>query len=341
MKTVSVVMCTYNGASYLRQQLDTIINQTYPIHELIVQDDQSTDDTMVILEEYAARYPFMQIYRKQQRKGINDNFYSAMAYATGDYIALSDQDDVWEPTKIEEQINAIGDNWICFHKSPHFKGDFSNKRIVSWDKRIPNYSLVRMYFAGIYGHTMLLKTSFYSNVMRHVSVEKRQQIAPFIFYDTIMAIVANAYQKIVYINRPLTWHRRLKTSATESEERRDLSKRSWMNAVRLVLRNLNCRQRKAIKPYIRGRFEGILMLLDCFPDAPYTAGARKLGNAFLKHEMCGLRFVIELVKNRNKIFYAPEKIQWVAVLRALFMPITMYDSFSVALRYKKEGRPDA
>lgn len=61
--TVAVVMCTYNGEKYLRQQLDSILAQTYPIQELIVQDDCSTDATLAILQEYEAKVPFMKSLR--------------------------------------------------------------------------------------------------------------------------------------------------------------------------------------------------------------------------------------------------------------------------------------
>lgn len=61
--TVAVVMCTYNGEKYLRQQLDSILAQTYPIQELIVQDDCSTDTTLAILQEYEAKVPFMKSLR--------------------------------------------------------------------------------------------------------------------------------------------------------------------------------------------------------------------------------------------------------------------------------------
>ena len=53
--TVAVVMCTYNGEKYLREQMDSILAQTYPIHEIIVQDDRSTDGTVALLRQYAAR----------------------------------------------------------------------------------------------------------------------------------------------------------------------------------------------------------------------------------------------------------------------------------------------
>lgn len=53
--TVSVVMCTYNGEQFLREQMDSILAQDYPLHEIIVQDDRSTDDTWDILQTYARR----------------------------------------------------------------------------------------------------------------------------------------------------------------------------------------------------------------------------------------------------------------------------------------------
>ena len=58
---VSVVMCTYNGEKFLREQLDSIVQQSYPIHELLIQDDQSKDRTTEIIKEYQARYPFIRL----------------------------------------------------------------------------------------------------------------------------------------------------------------------------------------------------------------------------------------------------------------------------------------
>ena len=92
--TVAVVMCTYNGEKYLRQQLDSILAQTYPIQELIVQDDCSTDATLAILQEYEAKVPFMKVIENTHNLGFNLNFKTACMRATTDLIAISDQDDV-------------------------------------------------------------------------------------------------------------------------------------------------------------------------------------------------------------------------------------------------------
>lgn len=114
--TVAVVMCTYNGEKYLRQQLDSILAQTYPIQELIVQDDCSTDATLPILQEYEAKVPFMQVIENTHNLGFNLNFKTACMRATADLIAISDQDDVWMPEKIQKQVQAIGDYNLCFFR---------------------------------------------------------------------------------------------------------------------------------------------------------------------------------------------------------------------------------
>ena len=77
--SISVVMCTYNGDKYLEQQIDSILCQTYPIHELIIQDDCSTDRTVTIIEAYQKRDPRVKLYINEAPLGFNYNFSSAFA----------------------------------------------------------------------------------------------------------------------------------------------------------------------------------------------------------------------------------------------------------------------
>ena len=134
-------MATYNGARYLSEQLDSIIAQTYPIYELIVQDDGSSDDTLAILDSYKTKCPVMKVFcNTSGRHGINGNFFSAMARATGDYIAISDQDDLWEADKLRLQAEAIGDCAMCTGFSVPFSSDGFP---VKADMREPNLHLIR------------------------------------------------------------------------------------------------------------------------------------------------------------------------------------------------------
>ena len=97
--TVSVVMATYNGAAFIDEQLRSLAAQTVLPSELVVSDDGSTDGTLVHVERFAEVAPFpVLVLRNTEPLGYGENFLRAARLATGDCIALCDQDDVWLPT---------------------------------------------------------------------------------------------------------------------------------------------------------------------------------------------------------------------------------------------------
>jgi len=103
---VSVAMATYNGALYLREQLDSSAAQTRQPDELVVTDDGSTDATLAILEAFQASASFeVRVYRSSNRLGVSRNFEKALRLCSGDLIFMSDQDDVWFPNKVERVIS--------------------------------------------------------------------------------------------------------------------------------------------------------------------------------------------------------------------------------------------
>ena len=98
----SVALCTYNGAVYLPDQLASIAAQSRRPDELVVRDDASADETPAVVQAFAARAPFpVRFERNAARLGSTRNFDGAIAACTGDLIALSDQDDVWRPDKLD------------------------------------------------------------------------------------------------------------------------------------------------------------------------------------------------------------------------------------------------
>ncbi len=105
---LSVALCTYNGAKYLREQLDSIASQTYPPDELVVCDDRSVDGSVEIAKTFASRAPFpVRLYVNEEGLGTIKNFESAIGLCEGDFVALSDQDDVWLPNKLEVTLRAM------------------------------------------------------------------------------------------------------------------------------------------------------------------------------------------------------------------------------------------
>lgn len=103
---ISIAMPTYNGEKYLREQLDSIYTQTIAPDEVIVVDDCSTDGTIAILEDFRQKYG-LKYYVNEKNLGYNKNFERAICLCSGDYIVLSDQDDVWFKDKIEVSYQAI------------------------------------------------------------------------------------------------------------------------------------------------------------------------------------------------------------------------------------------
>lgn len=341
--TVSVVMCTYNGEKYLCEQLDSILAQTYPIKELIIQDNESTDGTMRILQKYAAKYPIITIYTRQRlnhsgeyddtmRQIVNDNFLSAIGKATGDYIAIADQDDIWAESKLEMQIEHIGNNLCCFHHSPSFT---TTPNRAYTDNREYNFGIERLLFFGaIPGHTMLIDKKLYTLLVNRIPQETIVQITNSCCYDTIMGVIASALGKIVFINSALSFHRvHIDSASISGVTRKDLSQRTISNAINLVTRNLNSELREHLTPIIERRLTNIGLLLAYFPEAPhlYTNEGHKFIECYTNHSWNNIhknfRFVGLAVHNRNRIFYAKEKNQFVATLRALMFPITLYDAF--------------
>jgi hypothetical protein len=94
-------MATFNGEKYLPEQLNSYLVQDRLPDELVVCDDNSTDDSVGILEEFAAKAPFnVVIERNEARSGAVQSFGRALSLASGDLVFLSDQDDVWLPGKV-------------------------------------------------------------------------------------------------------------------------------------------------------------------------------------------------------------------------------------------------
>lgn len=104
---ISIAMATYNGADFLRQQLDSFASQTRLPDELVVTDDLSGDATPEIVSDFAQHAPFTVRFESNERRlGPAMNFDRALSLCTGDLVLLSDQDDVWLPDKIERLANA-------------------------------------------------------------------------------------------------------------------------------------------------------------------------------------------------------------------------------------------
>jgi glycosyltransferase involved in cell wall biosynthesis len=120
---LSVSMITFQGAAYLKAQMDSILGQSIPVHEIIVCDDGSTDETRTILTEYAAKHPQIKLHFNEQNLGTVQNMQQCLRKTSGEIIFLADQDDVWLPTKVEKTL-------AFFQEHPDAGAVFSNADII-------------------------------------------------------------------------------------------------------------------------------------------------------------------------------------------------------------------
>lgn len=111
--SISVALCTYQGARYLPEQLESIAAQTRQPDELVVCDDGSRDETLSLLTDFASQVSFpVHIHRNEVTLGSTRNFEKAIRLCRGEYIALSDQDDWWHPKKLETLSEVFGDQTV-------------------------------------------------------------------------------------------------------------------------------------------------------------------------------------------------------------------------------------
>ncbi len=119
--TVSVVMATFNGEKFVAEQLDSLRSQTYPVDEVVIIDDCSTDSTAEIVRNYIKEHDLSwQFSVAEKNSGYKRNFYNCLAKASGDIVFLCDQDDIWYENKIEKMLSVFKNHPECLAVNSSF-----------------------------------------------------------------------------------------------------------------------------------------------------------------------------------------------------------------------------
>lgn len=219
--TISVVLCSCNGARYIRDQLESIFSQEVLPYEIIVVDDCSDDGTDQMVEQLISQSPVpIKFYRNQSRLGVIGNFEKGLKLAKGDYIALCDQDDVWMPSKLhkfEERIRSSGDNPDVpnLFFSDHLVWTDGTKKVsplhcLSGEKE-SDYVTVQQY---------LIFANFITGCCCVISRGVLQAALPFpanaVMHDWWLALFAAYFGNIYYIDEPLVLYRRHSQTVTNA-----------------------------------------------------------------------------------------------------------------------------
>lgn len=271
--TLSIAMATYNGGKFLREQLDSIYNQSLPPDEVIVCDDCSTDNTVKILEEYHQKHG-LKYFVNENNIGYNKNFEKAISLCSGMYIAISDQDDVWLNNKLKlslTKLKEIEEGLPAMVSTNKYSTD-SNLDVIGYK----NFKDLRQYHDAFFGppsqgSTILLNRKLVNIVLPFP--ENQECI-----YDGFIAIVAAMCGNKYYIGEKLNKHR---LHANNSFHTNNNKKTKISNYLDLYKNN---RFFKLLPP---GRYNAMKVVYE------------KVGNLFIEDRKLLFNRIIEIYESKS------------------------------------------
>lgn len=219
MKTVSIAMATYNGAPFIRDQLDSLAKQTVLPAELVITDDGSTDNTLEIVAKFATHAPFpVRVERNSENLGFRANFMKAAELCTFDLIAFCDQDDIWLPRKLESCLKLFDNDEVLLV--------YHNATVVGEDRK-PIGTLAFQAAPKLINSPLTIGPWMFGNgftnvidksLLRYMDFWPRSQnffhIGVRETHDNWFPYLAGVLGKIGYISAPLALYRRHQATAT-------------------------------------------------------------------------------------------------------------------------------
>lgn len=217
---ISIALTSYNGARYIIEQLDSILNQTIKFKELIICDDCSTDSTKEILMAYRNRDSRIKLYFNDKNLGFKANFEKAIDLCSGELIALSDQDDIWLPDHLEKLYTCIGDKMIVCGDAEIIDKDgnrtgtkLSQIKNFYWEGKTYNslFQFIAYYQNPFQGASMMIRREFLEKVLLPIPSKVK-------YHDVWFAICGTIYESLAFVNEPITLYRMHGNNASGSHK---------------------------------------------------------------------------------------------------------------------------
>lgn len=208
-KKVTVVMSTYNGSKYVKEQIDSILNQTYKNIDIVIRDDGSTDSTVKIIENYQKKHPNIKLITGKNL-GFIKSFFELLRLVESDYYAYADQDDIWLPNKIElavEELNKLDNTKpnLAFGNSDYYN---EKMELISEGEKHRKYTFNMALFACVtQGMTMTI-----NKTARDYIVKNPPKTC--FFHDWWTYLICIGMGNIAYSDVTVVKYRRMKTNAT-------------------------------------------------------------------------------------------------------------------------------
>ena len=204
---VDILLTTYNTETeYLKQQIESILNQSYLNFKLLISDDASTKkEIKTILEDYQKQDNRIVLYKQEKNLGYNKNFEFLLKQATAKYIMFADHDDVWYPQKIEKSVQKIEkenvDLVYCNAHQINEKGEVIQQNYFKY-KNVPLiYGKDKLAISRCVG---IGCSQIITNMVRNKMIPFTDEV---IAHDWLAAFIANEGKGIAYIEEPLFGYR--------------------------------------------------------------------------------------------------------------------------------------
>jgi len=241
---ISILLCSYNGERFLKEQIDSLLNQTYSNLEIIISDDLSKDGTRDILAQYKDERR-IKLFLQTENLGQSKNFEFALKQATGEFIAFADQDDIWLAEKIKTMLDHQGSEWLIYSDSIliNDEGKSLEKKISDLRRMYSGNRTMGFVFSNVvWGHAMMIKRSLLPQIL---------PIPHDTPHDIWIAYKATVATGIKYIDIPLTKYRQYSGTVTRTiaakAESRSGSKRykdftKQLNWIRVMKENASAKE---------------------------------------------------------------------------------------------------
>lgn len=226
---ITILLATYNGEKYLRQQLDSLLRQTYQDFMIWAQDDLSTDSTWDILNEYHERFPD-KIWLSQTEKNTGSakaNFIDMMLKARDEYLMLCDQDDIWLPDKIELTLAEMKNAEIQNPGKPVLV--HTDLSIVDQDLNILEYSFKestkRDYNRKEYRHMVTVNNASGCTIMYNHALAEYLYDAPnyTMMHDWWLKLIAASFGVVAHVDTQTMLYRQHGDNSLGAKKVRTLS----------------------------------------------------------------------------------------------------------------------
>jgi len=213
-KEISILLATYNGEKYLRQQLLSLMTQTYPHWQLWIKDDGSSDNTDSIIDEFCALDPRIQkVSSSEKNLGAGKAFFSLLPYTNSSYTIFCDQDDIWFEKKLELLISYAQSNlndqrpgfvYCDGHAYSDDLGVITSQSISHLHARSLNEFL--FFNAGYQGCSILFN--------QPLATMAQNYTADFYMHDDIISLLGHSFGDVHFLAKPLMLYRQHDTNVT-------------------------------------------------------------------------------------------------------------------------------